>query len=175
MRASLAALALLFAPLLSSCGGLDTIVLSEERMVSLPKPVKNPAVGVGIVPLAFEHTVAMPNDKVNADSIDSVRLKRLEVVLPDPSEARNFDFIRELRVYVQTPTAPSRLVATKGPMTPGASVATLDIQNIELKEFLATKDAQIRLQFLGTQPNEQLNVRVEVDLLIDINLSEVLF
>lgn len=155
------------------CGDLDTVVLSEERTVALPKPVVHPSLRQ--VPLAFEHIAKLPSGDVEPEAIDSVRLTRLEILIPDPSPTRNFDFLQELKVYVQTPTTPSRIVATKTQMQPQASVVTLDVRDTELRDYLATPDSEIRVQFLGNQPNEQISVQVEVDFLVDIKIKEVLF
>lgn len=162
--------------LLSTFGAgcaLDTLVLTEERNVSLPEPVKHPK--AQFVPLSFEHVADLPSDEVPADKIDSVKLKRLEVIIPDPTPTRNFNFVTQLQVFLQTPKAPSRLVASKGVIEPNASVATLVVQDIELKDYLAKNDAQIRVRFEGGQPEEQLDVRVEADFLINVAVKEALF
>lgn len=171
-RSIFLASALLLSTFGAGCA-LDTIVLTEERKVSLPKPVKHPK--AQFIPLVFEHVADLPSDQVPANKIDSVKLRRLEIIIPDPSPTRNFNFVSQLKVFLQTPKAPSRLVASKGMLEPNASVATLEVQDIELKEYLSKNDAQIRVRFEGGQPQEQLDVRVEADFLVNIRVKEVLF
>lgn len=173
VRSSLWGVAALLSVGLTACGGLDTVVLSEERSFALPEPVEQGELRA--IPLAFEHAVALPETDVEVDQIDSVKLKRLEIVLPDPSSTRNFDFLRELKVYLQTPTRPARLLAEHGQMAPGSSAITLQTRGVELKDYLTAPDAEIRVKFLGIQPREQLDVRVEADFLVDIRLKAFLF
>lgn len=159
--------------MLTACGGLDTVVLTQERSFALPEPVTGSAIRV--IPLAFEHSVELPETDVELDQIDSVKLKRLEVVLPDPSLTRNFDFLTSLKVYLQTPNRPARLLAEHGSVERGSSVITLETSSIELRDYLTAPNAEIRVAFLGTQPNEQLDVRVEADFLVDVRLKAFLF
>lgn len=173
VRSSLWGAAAVLSLSLAACGGLDTVVLSEERSFSLPEPVENSQVRA--IPLAFEHAVALPETDVELDQIDSVKLKRLEIVLPDPSPTRNFDFLRQLKVYLQTPTRPARLLAQHGKVTKGSSAITLETRGVELRDYLTAPNAEIRVKFLGIQPQEQLDVRVEADFLVDVRLKSFLF
>lgn len=159
--------------LMGACGGLDTVVLTQERSFSLPEPVESPT--VRSVPLSFEHAVELPETEVEFDQIDSLRLKRLEIILPKPSPTRNFDFLESLRVYLQTPTRPARLLAEHGKMQEGSSAITLQTRGIELKDYLTAPNAEIRVKFMGIQPQEQLDLRVEADFLVDVRLKAFLF
>lgn len=158
---------------LTACGGLDTVVLTQERAFALPEPVTDPTIRA--VPLAFEHAVELPDTEVEVDQIDSVKLKRLEVIIPEPSKTRNFDFLTSLRVYLQTPTRPARLLAEHGKMAEGSNAIALETRGIELRDYLVAPDAEIRVKFIGVQPEEQLDLRVEADFLVDVRLKAFLF
>lgn len=158
---------------LGACGGLDTVVLTQERSFSLPEPVENASIRA--IPFAFDHAVKLPEMQVETDQIDSVKLKRLELLLPEPSLTRNFDFLDSLKVYMQTPSSPARLLAEHGKMTEGSSAITLETRGIELKDYLSAPDAEIRVSFLGIQPEEQLDLRVEADFLVDVRVKAFLF
>lgn len=173
LRHALRLATIVFALGSTGCGGLDTIVLSEERTISLPTPTRLST--LRSFPLFFEHASDLPDTGVNPKHIESVKLKRLELVLHDPSPVRDLNFIDELQVYVQTPTTPSRLIASSGPLERGANVATLTIQDAELRDYLAAKNAQIRVLFVGTQPLAQIDVSIEADFLIDVHVKNVIF
>jgi|GEM_PF-1174615 hypothetical protein len=80
------------------------------------------------------------------DKVESAKLSTLSVSIVAPT-TQKFSFVNEVKFYITGTGIPETLVGTKSDIDTTASIIDLDIENVELVEFIRSGEVSTRISF----------------------------
>ncbi len=94
------------------------------------------------------------NNNTNSNLVESVKLTTLRLDLQTPASG-DFDFLNEIFIYITADGLPEQLIASKvGIPENGARSLTLDIENVELEEYIKKDSYRLRTETTTDQTIE---------------------
>lgn len=145
-KLSITAFALL---LLTSCDAVDELTkfdldyttnytIESNTIIDTPLDIITPEVTTN------SETEFESND-TRKDLIESIKLKTMTLTLKSPSDG-NFNFINEISIYIKAEGLAEQIIASGIDLPEnGAQQLTLDVDNVELKEYIKKDSYSLRV------------------------------
>lgn len=111
----------------------------------------------------------------NADinDIKSAKIYSLTLQITAPSSGQDFTFIDDVKFYASTPEIQKTLIAQGGPFTAGLTEVGLDVGDVDLKPFLASKAFSITNDVTGRSPTQATTIKASVVLDVEVNVKHL--
>ena len=94
------------------------------------------------------------NNNTNSNLVESVKLTTLRLDLQTPASG-DFDFLNEIFIYITADGLPEQLIASKvGIPENGARTLSLDVENVELEEYIKKDSYRLRTETTTDQTIE---------------------
>lgn len=94
------------------------------------------------------------NNNTNSNLVESVKLTTLRLDLQTPASG-DFDFLNDIFIYITADGLPEQLIASKVDIPEnGARSLTLDIENVELEEYIKKDSYRLRTETTTDQTIE---------------------
>ncbi|TVZ53450.1 hypothetical protein [Dokdonia sp. Hel_I_53] len=98
------------------------------------------------------------NNDTNADLVESVKLRDLTLTIQSPTTG-DFDFLNEIFIYINADGLEEILIASKsGIQEDGSQTLDLDVENVELREYILKDSYTLRTQSVTDQTIEEDHV-----------------
>jgi len=110
----------------------------------------------------------------DVNDIDSAKIHTLTLDITAPPSGQDFSFISSVKFYASTPDLPKTLIAQGGPFQAGLTEVGLDVEDVELKPFVASKTLQITSEVTGHAPANTTTIKATVVLDVDVNVGHAL-
>ena len=110
----------------------------------------------------------------DVNDIDSAKIHTLTLDITSPTSGQDFTFIQSIKFYASTPDLPKTLIAQGGPFQAGLTEVGLDVEDVELKPFVASKTLQITSEVNGHPPANTTTIKATVVLDVDVNVGHAL-
>jgi hypothetical protein len=153
------------------CGGYP-VHFTEKAEISIPK--KN------ILPMRLENMdswkIKMEGKKLikqyglSEAAILSAHLKRLKLNITPNSNGRSLAFLESVEFYAEADNLPKIMIAHKDTTTSG-EIATLTINEVDLKSYLVAEKVNIFAKIKGNLPEQDTQLEAVFDLEINIDIA----
>jgi hypothetical protein len=161
-----------------TCGGLDTFSVEQSGTASIAGAgiagALLPALSfAGLSDMNISESSEFENQGVTKDDIDSVKIESVTLTIVEPSGG-NFDFLDTIELYVEAEGEDRRLIASGADFADGVSVIALDVEDVELAPYAVRESMSITADGTGEAPVDDTKIKVDVVLLVDVNLDGAL-
>lgn len=112
----------------------EDVVNSEGNPIEVTTPAQSTLTG------------EMANYADKLDKVESAKLKTLKVSIVAPA-SQKFSFVNEVKFYITGNDIPETLVGSKSNIDPVATSVDLEINDVELVEFIRSGEVSTRVSF----------------------------
>lgn len=111
------------------------------------------------------------NNDTRSDLVESIKLRELRLDLVTPTSG-NFDFLNEIEIYISAEGLSELLIASKFDIQEdGLRTIVLDVENIELKEYIKKDSYQLRTRARTDKTiNEEHEINVFTNFRVDAEI-----
>lgn len=163
---------------LLACGSLDTFTIRESATTTVQgSSVLGTALGVvgfdGFIGLDLSSNETLQNQGVERSDIDSVFVRQLTLTITDPS-GEDFQWLDSIAFYAEAEGLDRVRIASGGPFEAGLSTIGLNVENVNLADYVAAPAIDITTEATGRPPAQDTTVEAEIELDVDVNVSGAL-
>jgi hypothetical protein len=168
---------LLFA-LSFTCSSLDNITVSQSAQTTIPRAtILGELLGdigfPGFSSFDLSQSQEFQNQGYTKDQIDSVRAKRLLLVVDSPAGG-NFDFLETIAFYAEADGLPRVRIAFLDSVPAGMNQIELDIDDVELVDYATAPSIRVTTEATGSAPDDDTTVTGTIDFDVDVDVGGAL-
>lgn len=161
-----------------TCGDLDEFTLNKTATTRVQGSATDSLPGdlgfEGLVDFDLAGEDVLNNANVTREEIDSVYLRQITLTIPDDSPGRTFDFLDTLEFFAEAQGLERVRIAGGRDFAPGMTVIGLDVADVNLADYAAAPSLTISSESAGRPPEEDTDIRAELELDIDVNVAELI-
>jgi hypothetical protein len=106
------------------------------------------------------------NQGVEKEDIDSVRIETFTLKVVSPS-GQDLSFFKKIEFYVETADLPKVLVASQTEFPAGATEVELDLEDVELRDYVAADSMSVTTSVSAQQPKSDTTLEADVTFVVD--------
>ena len=117
----------------------------------------------------ISQTQDFKNQNINKSQIQSVKLHSLQLTISSPT-GETFDFLKEVQFQASTDGQPTVTIAHKNPVPTGVSTFYVDLDDVELVDYVAAPQMSITANVSGQPPPQNTTIDVAADFVVEAKL-----
>ncbi len=179
MKKTIGSFSLIVLLLVGSCGLINKLgqfyVDYNEQVTFAPQLPVNVPITVYSPPINTNIEQTLQANNTNPKLVKSVKLNQLTLTITSP-QGQTFTFLQNISAYISTDSLPEVEIASKQsiPDTVGAQLS-LDINNVELKNYLLSNQVKLRITCADKQMlGQQVTVNIYSKFFVQANLLAAL-
>ncbi len=166
---------LLFILFALQCSSIDNIQVETSSETTIPaRSLVEDLVGnlafLGFDGFDISQSEEFQNGGYTKDQIDSVRILSLQLEIVAP-EGATFDFLESIHFFVEAEGLPRVQIAGLAAIADGQTLLDLDIDKVELLEYVVSPTIKITTEATGLRPEQETQVKADLIFDVDVNVD----
>jgi len=162
----------LVALILATCGSADNFNVATSATATMasgtsPGTLSSDLGFAALTSVDLKTNSAFVSQGLSDNDIGTVHVLQLTLTITSPASGQDFSFLQAVRFYVEAPNVAKAEIASGADFTSGATNVVLNLDNIDLKAYVAAGTMKITTAASGTLPGQNTVVEANITFAVD--------